>query len=109
MNKAVLDTDTLSAIMRQEATVLTQARAYLSSYSQLSVSIITQFEILRGLNAKKRDLTVGSFQYNVSIYGSASDNRCSRRTCRWHLRQATSDGPTDWRRRHIDRCNMFGQ
>jgi tRNA(fMet)-specific endonuclease VapC len=52
MNKAVLDTDTLSAIMRQEATALSQAHAYLSSYSQLTVSIITRFEILRGLNAK---------------------------------------------------------
>ena len=52
MNKAVLDTDTLSAIMRQESRALSHAQTYLSSYSQLSVSIVTRFEILRGLNAK---------------------------------------------------------
>lgn len=52
MNKAVLDTDTLSAIMRQESTALSQAQVYLSSYSRLTVSIVTRFEILRGLNAK---------------------------------------------------------
>ena len=52
MNKAVLDTDTLSAIMRQESRALSHAQAYLSSYSQLTVSIVTRFEILRGLNAK---------------------------------------------------------
>ena len=52
MNKAVLDTDTLSAIMRQESKALSQAQVYLSSYSRLTVSIVTRFEILRGLNAK---------------------------------------------------------
>ena len=52
MNKAVLDTDTLSAIMRQESRALSHAQTYLSSYSQLTVSIVTRFEILRGLNAK---------------------------------------------------------
>ncbi len=52
MNKAVLDTDTLSAVMRQESTALSQARVYLSSYSRFTVSIVTRFEILRGLNAK---------------------------------------------------------
>ena len=52
MNKAVLDTDTLSAIMRQDSAALSHAQAYLSSYSQLSVSIVTRYEILRGLSAK---------------------------------------------------------
>ncbi len=51
MNKAVLDTDTLSAIMRQESRALSHAQTYLSSYSQLTVSIVTRFEIPRGLNA----------------------------------------------------------
>jgi len=53
MNKAVLDTDTLSAIMRQHSLALSQSRAYLSSHSQITISIITKFEILRGLRAKK--------------------------------------------------------
>ena len=53
MNKAVLDTDTLSAIMRQESIALSQAQVYLKSYSQLTVSIVTRYEVLRGLSAKK--------------------------------------------------------
>ena len=52
MNKAVLDTDVLSAIMRQDATATAHAQAYLSSFSQLTISIITRYEILRGLCAK---------------------------------------------------------
>lgn len=61
MNKAVLDTDTLSAIMRQEATALSQAHTYLSFFSQLTVSIITRFEILRGLNAKNATSRLAAF------------------------------------------------
>jgi len=61
MNKAVLDTDTLSAIMRQEAIVLSRAQAYLSFYSQLTVSIITRFEILRGLQAKNATAQLVAF------------------------------------------------
>ena len=61
MNKAVLDTDTLSAIMRQESTALSQAQVYLSSYSRLTVSIVTRFEILRGLNAKNATSQAAAF------------------------------------------------
>ena len=52
MNKAVLDTDTLSAIMRRESAAISNAQAYLSSHSQLSVSIVTRYEILRGLEQR---------------------------------------------------------
>ncbi len=61
MNKAVLDTDTLSAVMRQETTALSQARVYLSSYSRFTVSIVTRFEILRGLNAKNATSQAAAF------------------------------------------------
>ncbi len=61
MNKAVLDTDALSAIMRQESTALSQAQVYLSSYSRLTVSIVTRFEILRGLNAKNATSQAAAF------------------------------------------------
>jgi len=61
MNKAVLDTDTLSAIMRQESRALSHAQFYLSSYSQLTVSIVTRFEILRGLNAKNATAQATAF------------------------------------------------
>ena len=61
MNKAVLDTDTLSAIMRREPTAIANARAYLSSQSQLSISIVTRYEILRGLSAKNATLQTAAF------------------------------------------------
>ena len=52
MERVVLDTDILSAIMRQNATVLPRARAYLDEHRQFTLSIITRFEILRGLKAR---------------------------------------------------------
>ena len=61
MNKAVLDTDTLSAIMRRDSEALSNARAYLSSHLQLSISIVTRYEILRGLNAKNAASQAASF------------------------------------------------
>lgn len=61
MNKAVLDTDILSAIMRRESAAISNAQAYLSSHSQLSVSIVTRYEILRGLRAKNATSQVAAF------------------------------------------------
>ena len=48
----LLDTDILSAIMRRNSQALPKARAYLDVYGQFTLSIITRFEILRGLKAK---------------------------------------------------------
>ncbi len=67
MNKAVLDTNTLSAIMRHESRALSHAQAYLSSYSQLTVSIVTRFEILRGLNAKNATSQAAAFNAMCQI------------------------------------------
>jgi tRNA(fMet)-specific endonuclease VapC len=53
MNKALLDTDILSAIMRQNPSVLAAAQSYLAVHQKLSISIVTRFEILRGLYAKQ--------------------------------------------------------
>jgi len=50
--EVVLDTDILSAIMRQHPVVILKAREYLLDYGQFTFSIITRFEILRGLKAK---------------------------------------------------------
>jgi tRNA(fMet)-specific endonuclease VapC len=49
----LLDTDMLSAIMRQHPTVTPRASAYLGVHSQFMFSIVTQYEILRGLKAKQ--------------------------------------------------------
>ena len=48
----ILDTDTLSFLMRKNAAVLARAGAYLSEHRQFTISIITRYEILRGLKAK---------------------------------------------------------
>lgn len=49
---ALLDTDILSAVMRQHPLALARARAYLAVHQRLTFSIITRYEILRGLHAK---------------------------------------------------------
>lgn len=49
----LLDTDILSALMRREPAAVAQARVYLSAHPQLTISLITRYEILRGLKAKR--------------------------------------------------------
>lgn len=62
MNKAVLDTDILSAIMRQDSHALANARRYLASHQHLSISIVTRYEILRGLMAKNASKQIANFE-----------------------------------------------
>lgn len=57
----LLDTDILSHFFRNDVSVVNHARAYLQQHSALSISIITYYEVLRGLryiNARRqlRDL-----------------------------------------------------
>ena len=57
----VLDTDILSAIMRQNPTIIPKAQAYLDEHRQFTFSIITRFEILRGLKARNAAKQLQSF------------------------------------------------
>ena len=50
--KVLLDTDLLSYLMRGHPEVTARARTYLTEYGRLSFSLITRYEILRGLHAK---------------------------------------------------------
>lgn len=50
--EVILDTDILSALMRKNSNVIANARTYLGQYGQFTISIITRYEILRGLRAK---------------------------------------------------------
>lgn len=59
---ALLDTDILSAIMRQDPTVISKAQPYLTEYEQFKFSIITRYEILRGLKAKKAAIQIVAFE-----------------------------------------------
>ena len=58
----VLDTDILSAIMRQRPAVIPTARAYLREHDRFHFSIITQYEILRGLKAKGATRQIATFE-----------------------------------------------
>jgi pyrimidine deaminase RibD-like protein/predicted nucleic acid-binding protein len=47
--KVLLDTDTLSLYLRKSPNVIAEAQRYLQSHRIFSLSIITRFEILRGM------------------------------------------------------------
>ena len=57
----VLDTDILSAVMRQHPVVTAKAHDYLRVHGQLTFSVITRYEILRGLKAKRATTQVVAF------------------------------------------------
>jgi tRNA(fMet)-specific endonuclease VapC len=59
--RALLDTDTLSAVMRGSPPVVAKAREYLAEYGAFSFSIITRYEILRGLKAKNATAQLQAF------------------------------------------------
>jgi tRNA(fMet)-specific endonuclease VapC len=59
--RALLDTDTLSAVMRGTPPVLAKARDYLAEHGIFSFSIITRYEILRGLKAKNAIVQLRAF------------------------------------------------
>ena len=59
--ESLLDTDILSAIMRKNEVILPRARVYIDTYGQFTMSILTRYEILRGLNAKKASSQIKTF------------------------------------------------
>ncbi|NJM73288.1 MAG: type II toxin-antitoxin system VapC family toxin [Scytonema sp. RU_4_4] len=60
--RVILDTDILSAIMRQNQLVIPKAQAYLEQYKKFTFSIITRYEILRGLKAKEANKQIQAFE-----------------------------------------------
>jgi tRNA(fMet)-specific endonuclease VapC len=60
-SQMVLDTDILSAIMRRTPVALSRAHAYLQEHGRFTFSVITHYEILRGLQAKNADRQVAAF------------------------------------------------
>jgi tRNA(fMet)-specific endonuclease VapC len=59
---ALLDTDTLSYLMRRDPAVLRNAAIYLADHGRLTLSIITRYEILRGLKAKQATAQLAAFE-----------------------------------------------
>ena len=60
--KALLDSDTLSAIMKKHAIATARAKTYLFAQHRLTFSIITRYEILRGLKAKHATTQLAQFE-----------------------------------------------
>lgn len=58
----ILDTDILSLLMRQNAAVVAEGNAYLAEHRQFTISIITRYEILRGLKAKGAEQQASRFE-----------------------------------------------
>ncbi len=59
---ALLDTDILSAIMRRQPAALAKAQAYLAAHGRFTISIITRYEILRGLKTKNATTQLAAFE-----------------------------------------------
>lgn len=49
----LLDTDILSELLKQHPLVMQRVRTYLAEHERLAFSIITRYELLRGLKAKQ--------------------------------------------------------
>ncbi len=59
--KTILDTDILSNLMRRHPVAINRARSYLAEFPQLTISILTRYEILRGLQARGATTRVIAF------------------------------------------------
>ena len=59
--KALLDSDTISLLARRHPKVVAAARAYEAAHGRYTISIMTRYEVLRGLRA--RDATTQLLQF----------------------------------------------
>lgn len=59
--ESLLDTDTLSAVLRGDSKAAGRAHQYLAGHGAFSFSIITRYEILRGLKAKNASAQIQAF------------------------------------------------
>ena len=93
MEPALLDTDTLSEIMKGvDPSVQDNARRYLTVFRHFTFSMITRYEILRGLKARRATRQLARFEQlrlsRFMIYWASKTRRhhvwrmYSSRTCR---------------------------
>ncbi|HAS51934.1 MAG TPA: VapC toxin family PIN domain ribonuclease [Gammaproteobacteria bacterium] len=61
MPRTLLDTDILSFMLRKHPIVINRATQYLSTYPKYTFSLITRYEILRGLKAKNAVKQLAAF------------------------------------------------
>ncbi len=57
----LLDTDILSELLKQHPLVVQRVRNYLAEHQRLAFSIITRYELLRGLKAKQAQAQEAAF------------------------------------------------
>jgi tRNA(fMet)-specific endonuclease VapC len=62
ITQCLIDTDILSAIIKQNPLVIPKAKEYLKNYQKFTFSVITRYEILRGLKAKQALKQIESFK-----------------------------------------------
>lgn len=67
MPEVLLDTDTISLFLRNQPRVMLEAGNYLKSYQGFTISIITRFEVLRGLKVKNANNQISKFEKISSI------------------------------------------
>src|SRR4051812_37556794 len=60
--EAVLDTDILSAILQRDRRVLANTQTYFAAHGRFTFSIITRFEMLRGLKARDAKSLLSRFE-----------------------------------------------
>jgi tRNA(fMet)-specific endonuclease VapC len=65
-SKVLLDTDTLSFYIKHYPKVVAVAQSYLRQYNLFTFSIITRFEILRGMKANGATTGIKSFDFLCS-------------------------------------------
>ena len=61
VSQVLLDTDILSAIMRKNPSATRRARSYLEVHRHFTFSVITRYEMLRGLLAKGAATQLAAF------------------------------------------------
>ncbi len=83
ISEVLLDTDTISLFLRNQPKVMLEAGDYLKFHQGFTFSIITRFEVLRGLKVKNAQNQISKFEKisrisrvinnNDSIIETASD------------------------------------
>ena len=66
MKKALIDTNIISAFMRGDPSVIQKVGKYLRFHATLSVSVITYYEIIRGLKALSNNNKLNAFKKFMS-------------------------------------------
>ena len=61
MNELLLDTDMLSLFLRNQPKVMSAANDYLKFHPGFTFSVVTHFEVLRGLKVKGAQIQIEKF------------------------------------------------